>query len=125
MKAPPMYKTLAGMEGVSNDPFMMDVFESVLKQLDEKYVESEQSIAGMTISTHHTLMYKGVSVQFLAIMEGMNQIIPAGQKGFSYSQNSTLYKTLRTKGRSHQQAISDIKSSLRKGAKPKSNKTSR
>jgi hypothetical protein len=70
-------------------------------------------------------MYKGVSVQFLAIMEGMNQIIPAGQKGFSYSQNSTLYKTLRTKGRSHQQAISDIKSSLRKGAKPKSNKTSR
>jgi hypothetical protein len=100
------------MAGVDGDPEMENRFKSLLQQLDEKYQENEQAIAGMTIETHYKLRHKGVSVTILTILEGMNQIALPGQKGVKYLDYRGLYMASRTKGSSHQQAIADLRAKI-------------
>ena len=86
-------------------------FRSLLKQLDETYIENPQEIADMTVTSQTLLREKyGVEESLLNIMEGMNQVFSAKVQDQKYPEYLSSYITLRDKGMSHLETFYSLRS---------------
>ena len=60
---------------VPKDDITVARFRSLLRQLSEKYVESPQQIADISVNAQALLRQEGVPERILNIMEGLNQVL--------------------------------------------------
>jgi len=88
-------------------------FRSLLRQLSDKYVESKQSIADMTVKSQQMLRDEGISEKMLSIMEGMNSLFARPIENQKYAEYISAYAVLRMKGQSHADSIAGLKGILR------------
>jgi len=85
-------------------------FRSLLKQLDETYVENPQQIGDMTVTAQRLLKDDcGVEESLRNIMEGMNQIFYRKVENQKYAEYAAAYVQLRNKGMSHQAAVKGLR----------------
>lgn len=80
-------------------------FRSLLDQLSTTYIESKQQIADMTIMARELLKKDGIEESPLNIMEGMNQLFSTKIENQKYAEYVSAYVALRSKGRTHTDAI--------------------
>lgn len=92
--------------------------KSLLKQLDETYVENPKEITNMTVGGRDLLEKEGIKQSLLPMMEAMNTLF-IGHKGFKYSEYLGAYITLRNKGQKHDEAISSLKALIKALTEPK------
>jgi hypothetical protein len=115
-KYKPQKKSLAYMLAtidngyVSEGDISITRFRSLLNQLDQAYVEDQQTIADMTVMARKILRDKyGIDESLHNIMEGMNQIFYQ-HHGFQYAEYVTVYVQLRKVGKSHSEAVRELSS---------------
>lgn len=97
---------------VSKDDITIARFRSLLRQLSEKYVESPQQIADMSVKAKELLREEGVSEKMLTMMEGLNQVFSTQVPNQRYSEYVSLYIGLRRQGQSHDASINGLRSIL-------------
>jgi len=84
-------------------------YQSLLDQLDNQYIESDQQIANMTLIAQEQLREKGLEVQVMAIMEGINRLYyNMSHTNESYAGIASLYVLGRDSGLEHSEAIEGI-----------------
>lgn len=96
---------------VADDDVRALRFRSLLQQLSEKYEETPERIADMSVACRSSLREKGVSESVINIMEGMNQVFNAsilsssGINTQKYAEHLAAYIVVRNTGSSHADAI--------------------
>lgn len=94
---------------VSDNDIIITRFKSLLKQLSNTYVETQQQIADMTVKAQQVLREEsGIKESLMNIMEGMNKIFPEKIANQKYAEYVSAYMVLRTKGQSHNEAIEGL-----------------
>jgi len=94
------------------DDLLTKRFNSLLKQLDEKYTENQTQIADMTVTAKNELNKEGISQPMINIMESINLLIDLKTKVKSYADNITVYIILRHQGHNHVDAIKNLQDLL-------------
>jgi len=94
---------------ILRDDVSIEKFRTLLKQLDEKFVEDETQIGDISVSTKFQLRDVGIQESLLNIMEGMNQLFSDTQEDIKYAEYTTLYLGLRKKEYLHDNAIKGLK----------------
>lgn len=98
---------------VADDDASEARFGSLLLQLADTFSETKQMIADTSVKAQQILKKNGIEERVLNIMEGMNQIFPGKAENQKYAQTLALYVALRDKGRTHVEAIGDLKEMIR------------
>jgi len=98
---------------VPKDDLSVARFKSLLRQLSDKFVESEQPIADMTVKGQSILREEGISEKMLNMMEGINQIFSSNIENQKYGEYLSLYAMLRIQGQNHDDAISGLQAVMR------------
>jgi lipopolysaccharide export system protein LptC len=98
---------------VSRDDIIITRFRSILRQLDNIYVEGKQEISDLTVFAVQKLLRDkyGINESLLNVMEGLNQINPSRENP-EYRMYATAYVQLRNQGFIHQEAINKVESYL-------------
>ena len=97
---------------IDEDDITVNRFRSLLEQLSHTYIENRQQVADMTVTAKELLRKEGIKENLLNIMEGMNQLFSQPIENQEYAKYAAMYVTLRRNGRSHSQAIGDIRAIL-------------
>lgn len=98
---------------VSRDDPIIARFRSLLKQLDEKFIENKTQIADMSVGAQKLLKKEeGIKESLLNIMEGMNRLFSSKSTNLKYAEYTAAYMVLRSKGQSHHDAIEGLKAIL-------------
>lgn len=84
-------------------------FRALLQQLDVKFIEDENQIGDMSVSTKFLLRDDGIQESLLNIMEGMNQLFSGKSEDVKYAEYTSLYMGMRKKEYSHDNAIKGLK----------------
>ncbi len=88
----------------SKNDITITQFRSLLKYLDEAYIENKKQIADMSVTAQTLLRNKhGIKESLMNIMEGIFHVFPTTVNP-SYAEYATVYVQLRAKGRSHYEA---------------------
>ena len=98
---------------VSKDHIIVARFRSLLNQLSATFVEDKQQIADMSVTAQNLLNKDGIPESLINIMEGMNQLFPRKIDNQKYAEYAAAYVTLRSKGKSHTEAIRGLQALLR------------
>lgn len=98
---------------VSRDDIIITRFRSILRQLDDIYVEGKQEISDLTVVAVQKLLRDkyGINESLLNVMEGLNQINPSRENP-EYRIYATAYVQLRNQGFIHQEALNKVESYL-------------
>ena len=94
---------------VAEDDIKVVRFGSLLRQLDDSFVEDQLKIGNMTVYFRKHLRGEGVDESLLNIMESMNQMLPEKIANQKYELYVSIYTSLRSKGQTHIQATSNLK----------------
>jgi len=94
---------------VADNDITVARFRSLLEQLSTTFHAPKQEIADTSVKALELLNNNGIDESLLKVMEGMNQIFPGKADNQKYSQILAYYITLRNKGRSHVEAIEDLR----------------
>jgi len=97
---------------VPKDDITVARFRSLLKQLDDTFVEDKQQIADMAVKARKLLKDEGIDEKLLNIMEGMNKLFSKPIENQKYAEYSAAYVLLRQKGMSHAEAFDGLKGIL-------------
>lgn len=104
----------AGSTTLPKDDVTVARFRSLLRQLGEKYPESQQQIGDMSAKAADILRdEEGISEKIVDIMEGMNQLLYSPDSGQHYANAVAYYLTLRGHGMSHDDAIHALRGILK------------
>ncbi len=93
---------------VSEDDITVRRFRFLLGDLDNKFIESRQQIADMSVLAVEMLDEVGIAESLLNIMEGVNSIFPIKMENQRYAEYSAAYVTLRKKGMQHDEAVGSL-----------------
>jgi hypothetical protein len=83
-------------------------FNNLLSQLSDKYFENEKKISDTTVKAKQVLEEKGIEESIINIMEGMNLIFGLEQENLKYTEYASSYVVMRSKGRTHNEAIENL-----------------
>lgn len=97
---------------LSENDLIVKRYNSLLKQLDNKYVESENRISEMTLAAYQQLLDDGIKESMVNIMEGLNSVFSQKQPNIKYAEYVSIYVVMRKSGVSHYDTIKDIKALL-------------
>ena len=115
VRSTPIEQQLAVIDGVQSDATKVNRYRSLLKQLARTYSEDEQKIGDVTVKAMTMLEKEGVTESLLNIMEGMNHVYSIGTPNKSYASTTAVYVTLRTRGWSHNRAVSGVSGLVQDG----------
>ena len=90
---------------VSENDILVKRFESLLNQLDSKYVDDQEKIADVTVAGIENLAKRGIEESMITLMEGMVQIYDSSNDYMVYHEYSASYVVLRIQGRPHQETL--------------------
>jgi hypothetical protein len=97
--------TIENKSYVSEDGSLVRRFESLLNQLESKYVDDKQKIADVTVTGYENLAKRGIEESMITLMEGMLQIYDSKTENMVYHEYLASYVVLRVRGRSDQEAL--------------------
>lgn len=98
---------------VSENDLLVKRFDNLLQQLDKKYVDDKQQIAGKTVTAKQILEEKGIKESMINIMEGMNKIYDLNNSyNRKYIDYSTCYVIFRVNGYNHDKSLSLLQESI-------------
>jgi len=97
---------------VSRDDDSIENFRTLLRQLDEKFIEDVKQIGDTSVSTKFLLRDDGIQENLLNIMEGMNQLFSGKPEDMKYAEYTSLYLSMRKKGYSHNNAIKGLQAGI-------------
>ncbi len=90
-------------------------YNSLLTQLNDKYVEDSEQIADITVRARKILRDNGVEEKMVVLMEGMNLVFNLDQDSLNlrYLEVATIYVAGRKKGLDSKKSIEGISEFLR------------
>lgn len=97
---------------VSENNMLVKQFNSLLKQLGNKYVDSKQVIADKTVTANQLLEENGIDESMVKIMEGMNKIYDLNNSYRKYNEYLTCYVIFRINGYDHDKSLSLLQESI-------------
>lgn len=89
---------IEGQYGLETD-MRVKRYNSLIRQLDEKYVETPERIADITVRARQLLAEEGIDVTHGDIMIEMNLIFTQEHDNMQYAEYVALYVAQRKKGR--------------------------
>lgn len=89
----------------SENDIMLSEFRRLLDSLSETFIENEQQIADMTVTSWQALIEKNIYVSMLQMMDGIDQIFSEKIENQQYAEYMAAYMTLRMDDQSHSEAI--------------------
>jgi len=97
---------------VSEDNLLVKRFDSLLGQLDDKYVENKQQLGDMTYKAKELLEKSGIKESMIKMMEGMNLLFNQVLENQKYAEYISAYITMREQGQTHDDAIKGLQALL-------------
>jgi len=102
----------AGRRLPANDP-AIGKYESLLRELAGLYAENDAAISDITVKSRDILREKGVEQKLLPMMEAMAAVMrPHKAENQKYAEYLAAYATLRSKGKSHEEAVAGVSAVL-------------
>lgn len=97
---------------VSENDILVKRFNSLLKLLDNNYIDTKQEIADKTVTARKLLQENGIDVSMIKIMEGMNKIYDLNNSNRKYNEYLTCYIIFRVNGYNHDKSLSLLQESI-------------
>lgn len=87
-------------------------YNNILNQLADKYIESKERIADITVVGKKELADVGLSEPMINMMEGILKLRDVYTITKRYSENVSVYVVIRGRGRDHAEALAGLQSLL-------------
>jgi len=97
---------------VTENDMLVKRFNSLLKQLANKYVDTKQEIADKTVTAYQLLGENGIYESMVKIMEGMNKIYDLNNSYRKYNEYLTCYVIFRINGYDYDKSLSLLQESI-------------
>jgi hypothetical protein len=97
---------------VTEDNMLVKRFNSLLKQLENKYIDTKQKISDKTVTASQLLEGNGIDESMIKIMKGMNKIYDLNNSYRKYNEYLTCYVIFRVNGYNHDKSLSLLQESI-------------